>query len=442
LPTTGTLNQGELLSRAHAVFLAARTSDHRARIDKKIEDLRHYDVVAMDRVVAICHWGRSGSHLLASYLDGHDNILMLPSTRGTYIYSFFERYPSLSCRDKLMAYPVFTNEFFNVPFFHGDWFPIAAADYQAAVDAIFEIYGNWSEEFLESRRGFFQLVHVAYSVALGWRPATPQPTMVYAQHDWNEVKARRLVEDFPQARFVHTVRDPISSFDRLFEWRLGASAEQPRRALHVSMTIPLQVARLLVETDGPHPGMESRSRAIRFEDLHLNTAETLARLVDWLGLSFQTKLCESTFNYGLPFIVERDGEVWSGQRAKQAQRHSKNISFTDRALIFALLYENFATWDYPYPKIFNNKFIRVVVCLLLLPIPTKMEGIIARAVLKYRRPPPSVPGGNFRLGLNRVLGMLYCRLKFISLVATECFRRTRTRKIPLQPCAGRRRSDY
>jgi hypothetical protein len=79
------LNQENVLSRARCSFFAAQACGLRALIDRKIEDLRNYDVASMDRIEAICYWGRSGSYLLQSYLDGHDHIVMLPTNRGWYI---------------------------------------------------------------------------------------------------------------------------------------------------------------------------------------------------------------------------------------------------------------------------------------------------------------------------------------------------------------------
>src|SRR6266851_6813172 len=73
----------------------------------KIADLRHYDVLGIDRVVAICCWGRSGSYLLASLLDGHDDVITMPLSLGELIYPFWEKHGHLSLREKLAAYPGF-----------------------------------------------------------------------------------------------------------------------------------------------------------------------------------------------------------------------------------------------------------------------------------------------------------------------------------------------
>src|SRR5580658_6422037 len=133
------VDSGEILLKADALFQAEQSKDLRGDIADKIEDLRHYDVLAMDRVAAIMMWGRSGSLLLSSYLDGHEDVLMLPETGSQKLYQFFESYQSLSLRDKLIAYAVFEPEYPR--FFDGD-FAVSPAQYYAAVQAILEFYGN------------------------------------------------------------------------------------------------------------------------------------------------------------------------------------------------------------------------------------------------------------------------------------------------------------
>jgi hypothetical protein len=223
-PMRGPFPAQEPLRRyAHALFRAEKAKGFQSLLASKTEDIRHFDVTGTQRAVAICGLGRSGQLLLASYLYGHDDVITFPTLRADRIYQFFERYRSLSLHDKLIVYPVFAKLDFFSDFFQGD-FPIAAADYYAAVTALFEVYGDWPSEFLESRRAFFQFLHVVYCVALGRRPASTHPLIVYSQHAWNVKLARRFVEDFPQARFIHTVRDPITNCGRAFSARFGPTA--------------------------------------------------------------------------------------------------------------------------------------------------------------------------------------------------------------------------
>lgn len=404
---TGALNQEELLQQALALSRAEYAKDLQALIANKVEDLRCYDVPNMERAVAICHWGRSGSLLLASYLDGHDDVVMLPAQHGEVIYDFFERFQSWSLRDKLIAYPLFTARFGGpvhlTGFFQGD-FKISAADYYAAIAALFDVYGNNPSLPLETRRTFFQFLHVAYSLALGRRPASRHPLMVYAQHWWNDVLAHRFVDDFPQARFLHTVRDPISNFDRTFDaWGSVGTLYH------------------LVRSDHPHPGTASRTRAVRLEDLHTNLQQTISRVLDWLDLPYHINVSKSTFN-GIPYVVERAGVSWSGSRPEQAQRSSQCIRLTDKAILFALFYENFVAWDYHYPRLFEHALFRGLAVMLALPLPMKSELIGARVAVQAELL-PSIRLRNFGAAFGCLLRICKSRIVIINLVFAEFGRR-------------------
>jgi hypothetical protein len=409
-PAELTFHPEEIMLRANALFRAERSKNLRGVIAEKIEDLQHYDVLGMERVVAILMWGRSGSLLLSSYLDGHDDVMTLPESRGQRLYEFFERYESVSWRDRLIAYAALEPEY--PQFFEGD-FAISPDQYYAAVQAILEFHGRLPPEFVESRRAFFIFVHIAYNLALGRRPASSRPLIVYAQHALDDVAARHLVEDFPEAKFVHTIRDPISSCDGVFHYHL--------KYIENHIVLPYSALYLLINKDRPHLGMEARTRTIRFEDLHSDTADTMRDLSDWLGLTYQAILLDSTFN-GIPWVVTRDGKAWSGQRLEQVQRHSWHLSRKDRALLFAVLYENFADWNYPCPTIFGNPIIRSIVFLSLFLFPMKTEIIAARALFK-RRILPAALHGNILPVIKTLLGIGFCRLKIICLLVPAFFRR-------------------
>lgn len=399
-----------VLLRASALFGAAQSRDLRSLVAAKAEDLQHYDVSNMDRVVAILMWGRSGSLLLSSYLDGHEDVIMLPEDGSQMLYEFFERYQSFPLRDKLIAYAGVRT---NYPrFFDGD-FAISPDHYYAAVQAILEVYGNWPPEFLESRRAFFLFVHIAYNLALGRRTASSRPVIVYAQHVWDNVLARDLVEDFPQAKFIHTIRDPISSYDGVFHYHLNF--------IEHHILLPYVALSLLADKDGPQCGMESRTKAIRFEDLHCNLAGTMHDLCDWLGLRYQPTLLNSTFN-GIPWVVKRDGVSWTGPRLEQVQRRSWNVSSKDRALLYAVFYENFVAWNYPCPRIFRYRTVRCMVALALFLAPMKTEFIGGRAILK-RKILPSLQHGNIWPAIKALRGIGLVRLKVMQLITGDVLRR-------------------
>ena len=397
--------QEQMMQQARALLHAEEAKGLGALVARKTEDMRLFDVAGMERAVAIIACGRSGADLLYSYLDGHEDVLMLPPVLGDRIYQFYERYRSLSLHDKLIAYPVFSADLVYSDFFHGA-FPIVAADYYAAVKALFKVHGNWPPESMESRRAFFQFLHVVYCVARHQRPASPHPLIVYAQHAWSDHLAESFVEDFPQAQFIHTVRDPLTNCSRSFENRFNVT--NPDCFLTAAFVIWNVIQRGI-----PHHGMESRTVAVRFEDLHLHLEKTMRAVADCLGLSYRSSLLESTFN-GAPWVVGRKAISWSGARPEQAARDLQYISFTDKCLLFALLNECFVCWSYPCPKLFKHVLVRGLTCVLGLLIPTKMEIVAARAFIGEIL---SSRCSGFRYAIKGSLQILICRLTIVLVIA-------------------------
>ena len=387
---------------------------------EKLDLLQHYDVPGMESAVAICFWGRSGSLLLASYLDGHDETVILPMLTSEAINWFFHEYQSLPVWDKLVAYPEYSafRKGLEGMFFKGN-FAIAAADYYAAVHALFAIYGDWPAAWLDSRRRFFQLVYVAYAVATGRRPGSPRPLMIYAQHGTDDEVAACFVEDFPNARFIHTIRDPISSFDSWFDRvvELRTLCCQPSAVAPHYFFPAVDAARDLLAWDRAHRGMEARTRAIRFEDLHLTPERTMRRLADWLGIPYLPCLIQSTWN-GIPWVVTVRGVAWCGPNPDNARRRSNNLDRADRLMLFALLRDNFIAWNYPSPTVIRQRWMRLCIIALFWFVPMKMELLSACWMLRIQVLP------NFRFGrlgfvCRAPFFLLKCRLRMMLLIATE-----------------------
>jgi hypothetical protein len=406
----------------------------RILVADKLELLQQFDVPQMQAAVALCFWGRSGSYLLASYLDGHEDIVMLPMITGEGIYPFFNEYQSLSVWEKLIAYPAFSEQRgAEGMFFTGDH-AIAAADYYAAVDALFETYGDRPAAWLNERRRFFQFLHVAYAVAIGRRPGTSRPLMVYAQHWVNEERAACFVEDFPNAQFIHTIRDPISSFDswfdRVLDMQMYGAGKRPELASQY-LSPAIDTVKHLLTWDRAHRGMESRTRAVRFEDMHVAPEATMRRLAEWLGIGYRPSLLQSTWN-GTPYVVEIRGVASCGPNPANALRRSKNLDAADRLTIFALMHENFIAWNYPSPKLLRRRWMRLCVIALFWLIPMRMELATARWVLE-RQALPALRNGRVGFALRAPLYVLERRLRMMWLIAAQALPRQLGKRRLLQP---------
>ena len=167
---------------------------------------------------------------------------------------------------------------------------------------------------------------------------------------------------------------------------------------------------------------------MRFEDMHLRVEETMSTVVDWLGLPYRPLLLESTFS-GRPWTVTRGTTTWSGAQPAQAVRDCRNVSFADRCLLSAVLYEDSAAWNYPCPKVFRHAPARILTCLLLLLIPMRMEVILARRALSSQDM-REVGKGLVRFCIGRVQIML--------LPTVDLYRRLafRMRVLPLRGSTG------
>jgi hypothetical protein len=388
---------------------------------EKLDLLRRYDVPGMESAVALCFWGRSGTYLLASFLDGHDDIVLLPMIAGESIYPFFHEYESLSVWEKLVAYPAYSEVKLGheAAFFTGD-FAISPAGYYAAIHALFKVYGDKPAQWLAARPRFFQFLHAAYAVAIGQRPGNSRPLMLYAQHWTDEGLAARFVEDFPSARFIQTIRDPISAFDSWFDRELDMNTYAVRQRLAAAsryVSPAVETARHLLTWDRAHRGMEARTRAIRFEDMHLALEATMRGLADWLGIAYRPSMLASTWNR-VPYVVEIRGVPCCGPNPENARRRSKNLGFADRLMVFALLHQNFVAWRYPSPKAMRRRWIRLCVIASIWLVPMKMELTTARWVLRLQAL-PSLRGGRLGFAGRAPMFLFNRRLRMMWLIATQ-----------------------
>jgi Sulfotransferase family len=421
-----TLQQTLASYRAAAPLTAAHAVD-------KLQLARGYDVPHMDRVVSILFWGRSGSLLLSSYLDGHDETLVMPATTSGLVYKLFAKYPEFSVWEKLIAYPTnfeltFAGDFGEFNQFFGGRFPIEPAEYYAAVHALYQLYGRRDPAWLERRSTFFQLLFVATAVATRRPARNPRPLMVHSQHWFSGEQAAQLLEDFPSAWFIHTVRDPISCFDSWFDHQAAADRFALANLQHRGPHYPqpaLDTVRLLTAQDRPQPGAEMRSVALRFEDLHVAPERLMQRVAGFLGILYKTSLLESTFN-GTAWANVTRGGTWIGANPANAARRSRNLGIRGRALVSVLMYEEFRTWRYPVRAWLRHGGLRAIgfgaIWLSLWVWPMRMERIGAANAWR-QQVRPAIKARRFAYAARSLRSLITCHVRLIILLGREGRRR-------------------
>lgn len=432
-------NSDPLLQRARTSYL-----NEWCRVEvqtpAKLDFVAQYDLEGMNRAVTICHWGRSGSFLLSSYLDGHPDLLSLPAGNGESVYPFYLKYRSLSVWEKLIAYPLYSEaktgtfgDFFLRDNPNGH-FAIGAADYYAGVQALFDTYRARPPEWLNSSFRFVQFIHVAYDLAIARRRTTRQPLLICSQHWMNQELAEHFLRDFPAAQFIHTIRDPITCIDSWFSWKMQKAALDSKDASY-SVTADYcdnAVATMLdlLSWDRPHRGMGARTRTIRFEDMHLAPEAVMRRLAAWLAIPYLPCLLDSTWN-GNPYVVNVRGVPCCGPRVSNAERRFENLAPIDRLLVFALFDTNFVEWRYPAPSPMHRRWIQLCVLVLIMIVPLKIEIKNARMILASQAL-PSLRNHRVGFAAGAMLFLLQRRLRMMLLIAKESTLRLSRRRPILQ----------
>jgi hypothetical protein len=254
--------------------------------------------------------------------------------------------------------------------------------------------------------------------------------MIYAQHHFDPLQAAQLIDDFPTASFIHTVRAPIANFDSWFDQVVHIMTDAGEFP-HPGYLIPVvKVFDELLTRDRPQPGMTERTRAVRFEDMHVSTEGTLRSVAEWLRIPYLPLLCDSEFN-GIPYIAESGGLDWTGARAEQAGRSLRSISRFDRAMLFALLYEDFVAWDYPCPRIYRHVWLRRLVVTAFHFVPLKMEIAAARLAMRLQVR-PFVRKGKYWQAVRAIARMVTTHFERARIVSTELKRRIGGRRGALE----------
>jgi len=266
----------------------------------------------VDRVVAVQNWGRSGSTFLQSLLDGHPQVLSTPN--------FYSRAYYLAWASQISLCP----DAVKIDAFLGamrQWWDPAQVDATAGLHrlgpALNEVAGvvradlerhlraAFSDGRRITRRALFEAAHVAYTLALDREIAPPADrAIVYPVHSRARGSACALLEDFPEARFVHTLREPIANVAASIRHLTANKRDLASDALlsAVSNLFGRQASgadRVTRFGDRPYLDYLSRTDRVRFlplESLHRGGSETINALAGWIGLDASPSLTRSTFD--------------------------------------------------------------------------------------------------------------------------------------------------
>lgn len=233
--------------------------------------------VWLDKPIFICGHQKTGTTLLQQLLDGHPDIVVLPS-EGTYFTSF----GYAACADPTSQ---------DIDRFVADWIARFVDPNYAPHFKIGRTGPNGNPSVFFARRLLFwqivlrqgRAVHAPFTLLLAliaaYKDVTVSPTTprLWAEKTpLNEIHARRLAQ-FEHARFIQLVREPSSTLTSLRGAVAGGNFDAAKHIRAIARSLKL------AQTNGRRLG--SRYLVVRYEDLTDDPRAEMERVRVFLGIS-------------------------------------------------------------------------------------------------------------------------------------------------------------
>jgi hypothetical protein len=257
-----------------------------------------------DKVIALMHFGRSGTGLLHSLIDGHPEVSTLPSI-------YFSEYFDHSTWEKTISggWNEMANRFvaiYEVLFDASSTVPVEGKSkkmlYNIGQKEGMANVGDQRDEALNVNKTlfrselnslmdcydeldafvFFKLVHAAYDKAI--KDLNLKSLVFYHIHNPDTYAQLNFLRFAPNGRGIIMVREPVQSFE---SWSRDPFLDND----YIKITI--RFLKMLFEIDSIvyH---KTNSIGVRLEDIKENPRKTIPALCKWMGIKETESLYEMT----------------------------------------------------------------------------------------------------------------------------------------------------
>lgn len=310
----------------------------------------------MNKFVFICGASRSGTNLLSNLLDGHPGVYMHPiETRVLINWNYHKARNSV---ERFFLRDIFNTE--EVHFFtcetarkeHTEFVKQAyGVEDTFKFDSIPEdVFIERYLEFLNSQEISLKNIYSAlFSSAMSPESFAKGNKLIIQKRAFeNELGAIQLNKVFPEARFVHIIRDPrtryISSKMRRFRriwgitprWTANLNGKDFATAISEISMVTLELARLNKKILG------DKYHVVLYEDLIKDPDKEMRKIADHLGIEFNESLLTQTVNRKKKKAESSFKELVPGIQDMSRKRLDffyKDTSSLERKIV------SFLTWD-------------------------------------------------------------------------------------------------
>ena len=285
---------------------------------------------------------KSGTTLLLNLFDSHPQLCVFPPDSG-FFYGYYPPYdvPERSPEEKLhriteVMYANFRRDLEKLDAWHG----------QFPYDQLDQRFRDRMSDKTCSAHVLLREAICAFHDVTG-RPPEGQVRRWVEKTTSTEIYASEVFKWYPQARFIHVVRDPRDNFGSLksgWSARYQHQNDTIERLLQSMLDrggLGMKLARLNAERFGPQ-----RYRVVRYEDLTTRPEPIMHELSAFLGIDYDDILLKPTY-YGLPWKGNNfDGLKFDKASNVNVGRWRDRITEHEAKVIEFHFSESMAEWGY------------------------------------------------------------------------------------------------
>ena len=343
-----------------------------------------FDEIPEPQVVALVAAARAGTKVLQSFLDGHEELLMVPGYPLMYLYPHWSDWVQTHAAN--LSWSLLIELLCEK---HASILDSRKVRGLTGMDRLGETQNEYvkiDEDFFRTalrqllgaapiaRRTFLLAVHYAYGLCQG-QDIRKCPVLFYHLHFPGYL--RELYEDFPDLKVVNNIRNPIASVHA--GARMSSTVNDSKlnlsdaliysgRNYRISSQIHFSIFHRLAYLG------EDRFALIKLENLHRDLEGCMRRFASWLGIQFTQDLLQSTF----------DGKLWWGDVKNKepvnnldpkamTDKWKKSLSRIDVFVIEGICYDFLNRYDYSLIVYKKDCLLRRLLVGLCILWPNKAE---------------------------------------------------------------------
>ena len=308
----------------------------------------NYTINSNINIVSIFYWGRSGSFFVGSLLDNHKNTLTIP---GAYIYQFYDKNgfwnkmmqkENINLNILLDDFCKETEGMFDGKKDTGTNLSAMGKHGNICIKVSIKLFKKYMKKIsknhdLLNRKNFFIAIHYAYELSLG-HDVSKKTIINYQFHVPDKPKLEDFILDFPDSKYIGTLRDPIRSLYSQLRIRKEDMTKRDDKTYEEYHTVynglylhyyTQQLYGWKIATSD----LNLNLLPVQLEHLHDTPKKTVEKIAKFIGIKFKKSLLKSTFcglkYWGDPNAIQKiDG--FSSRHTRKSNSHncfSKNLKY-------------------------------------------------------------------------------------------------------------------